>query len=190
MKQLLSKPFLIVLVLFAAACSKSSTTPPSGAETAAVLLAGAKGASISWKISSISQSKNGAAAQSVTAASGAIPACEADNIFTFSNNTTQTYVNQEGATTCTAGDPSTIESGNWAFTDDGKTLLIDATVNATSAQFSSTAEPFLGYLVLAEGLPLNVTVLNATTLTISYTYVDNTVSPADSYLITLTFSRG
>lgn len=176
----------IIMVLIIASCSKEKASPTL-ADSNGVLLAGAKGSSKSWKLASISESVNGGTAQSVTPSSG-IPACEADNIFMFSNNAAQSYSDTEGATSCTPGDPSTIESGSWAFTADGKSLVIDGSVNVTSAQFQSTAEPFLGYFILAEGQPLAVSQLTATNLAVSYTYVDTSVSPSNSYFITLAFT--
>jgi hypothetical protein len=192
MKSIQKSVGVFAIVLIIASCTKKETTPPTAGETNSLLLAGAKGASKSWAIASISQSENGGAAQTVTPATTSnptgIPACESDNVFQFSYNTGQSYQQTEGATSCTSGDPSTIESGSWAFTDDGKTLLVDAIVNATSTQLQSTAEPFLGYMILEYGGPLSVVQITATTLTVSYSFVDNTVSPANTYLITLVFS--
>jgi len=176
----------ILIILVIASCSKEKASP-SLADSNGVLLAGAKGASKSWKLASISESVNGGTAQTVTPSTG-IPACEADNIFQFSNNATQSYSDTEGATSCTAGDPATIESGSWAFTADGKNLVIDGNVFVTAAQFQSSAEPFLGYFILAEGQPLSVSQLTATALSVSYVYVDNSVSPANNYFVTLAFT--
>src|SRR5579872_5231711 len=86
-----------IAILFIVSCSKKDTTPPTGAETNATLLAGAKGGSKSWKITSLTQTVNGGTAQTITPSSG-IPACEADNVFVFSNNSTQSYQTTEGAT--------------------------------------------------------------------------------------------
>jgi len=183
---------LFAIVLIIASCTKKETSPPTVGESNSLLLAGTKGASKSWKIASISQSENGGTPQSVTPATSTnptgIPICEADNIFMFSYNTAQGYQQTEGATTCTSGDPSTIESGSWAFTDDGKTLLIDSFVNATTAQLQSASEPFLGYMILIYGAPLNVVQITATSLTVSYSFVDTSVSPSNTYVITLVFS--
>ncbi len=177
--------FLAVIVI--TSCTKKETTPPTVGETNSLLLAGTKGASKTWKIISISQSINGGAAQTATPSTG-IPACEADNTFLFSYNTSQSYAQAEGASSCTSGDPTTVESGNWAFTDDGKTLLVDALVNATNTQLQSTSEPFLGYMILEYAGSLTVTQITATSLTVTYSFVDNTVSPASTYAITLVFS--
>jgi len=177
----------IFLILIIASCSKEKASPTL-ADSNGVLLAGAKGSSKSWRIASISESVNGGTAQTVTPSASGIPTCEADNVFLFSNNATQSYTDTEGATSCTSGDPATVESGSWAFTADGKSLVIDGTVYATTAQFQSTAEPFLGYLILSEGTPLTVSQLTAANLTVSYTYVDNSASPAKNFLITLAFT--
>lgn len=162
-------------------CSKSSTTPPSAAETNAVLLAGAKGGNKSWNLTSATVSVNGGVAQAVTN----IPACESDNVFTFSNNATQEYNEAEGATSCASGDPSTIEKGSWAFTDDGKTLLIDATYYPTSTQF--TNEQDLPLFILTQGEPLTVSAITASSFTLIYSYTDSSTST--TYAFTITFTK-
>jgi hypothetical protein len=176
--------FIAIMVIVS--CSKKETTPPTGAETNATLLAGANGGSKSWKITSISQSANGST-QTLTAASGNIPACEADNIFQFSNNATQSYQTTDGATQCTTGDPATLESGSWAFTTDGKTLLIDATVYVTSTQ--ATAEPLVGFFVLSQGVPLTVSQISDSSMTINYTYTDTSTTPSTVYTFTIIFTK-
>ena len=178
---------VVVVLLIITSCTKKETTPPTAGATNSVLLAGPKGSSISWKIASISQTVNGTTQTVVpaSASTSGIPACEADNIFQFSYTSSQSYQQTEGATSCTAGDPSTVEKGSWAFTDDGKTLLIDGTVNITVAQVQLQAEPFLGLMIL-DGQPLTVTQLTATSLTLSYSYID---SNSATNVITLVFSK-
>jgi len=121
--------FLITLatVLLIASCTKSSVAPVS--ETNGTFLAGAKGSSKKWSLTSATVNVSGAVPQAITG----IPTCESDNIFQFIYNSTQDYVQTEGATMCNSTDPSTLESGSWGFTDDGKSLLIDATLFPTSS---------------------------------------------------------
>ncbi len=182
MKSILTNAIVFAVILLIASCTKTETTP-SAAETNGTLLAGAKGASKSWSLVSITQSVNGGTAQSATG----IPACETDNIFQFFNNTSQSYTQTEGATVCTTGDPATLETGSWALTDDGKSLLIDASVNVTSTQVNS--EQFLIYYILSQGEPLTVSQLTATSLTLTYTVIDTSVSPSNTYLITIGFTK-
>jgi len=176
----LSRLMAALPVVVLLSCSKSSTTPPSAAETNAVLLAGAKGGNKSWSLTSATVSVNGGVAQAITN----IPACESDNVFVFSNNTTQDYVENEGATQCATTDPATIEKGSWAFTDNGKSLLIDATYYPQSAQFQSESDLVL--FILAQGEPLTVSAITASSFTLSYSYTDTSTST--TYAFTITFS--
>lgn len=171
-------PFVVLL-----SCSKSSTTPPSAAETNAVLLAGTKGGSKSWNLTSATVSLNGGIAQAITN----IPACESDNVFTFSNNATQEYNEDEGTTQCASTDPKTIEKGSWAFTDDGKTLLIDATYYPTSTQISN--EQDLPLFILTQGEPLTVSAITAASFTLSYFYTDSSSTPSTTYSFTIIFTK-
>ncbi len=186
MKTIQKSGLVVVAMLIIASCTKKETTPPTAGATNSILLAGAKGASISWKIASISQAANGTTRTVVpaTSSTSGIPGCEADNIFQFSY-TTQSYQQTEGATSCTPGDPATVEKGSWAFTDDGKTLLIDGNVNITAAQVQLPAEPFLGFMIL-DGQSLTVSQLTAMSLTLSYSYID---SNSVTNIITLVFSK-
>jgi hypothetical protein len=170
--------FIVIVAINS--CSKSTSTPVS--ETDGTLLAGAKGATKSWNLTSATVSVNGATAQAITN----IPACESDNVFTFTNNSTQDYVETEGATTCASTDPTTVEKGSWGITDDGKNLLIDATYYPTSAQF--TAEQDLPLFILSQGEPLQLTKITATTFTIAYSYQDTSTTPATTYSFTVTFT--
>lgn len=174
-----------ILLLIATAgvidsCTKTETKT-SVAETNGVLLAGAVGTTKSWTLTSITQSKNGGAA---VAASG-MPTCESDNIYKFSNNSAQSYQNTEGNSVCTSGDPTTIESGSWAFTDDGKTLLLDGTNNITSDEVQSSDHYYIGYLILTQTGPLSVTQISATSVTLTYTFTYN----SDTYLIAIVLAK-
>src|SRR5258706_1740545 len=108
-----------VLGLMILACSKDKTVTPI-ADTNGACLEGAKGSSKSWKISSATGSQNGGAEQTL-----ALDACFLDNLFKFTNNSTQDYENTEGLSKCVNTDSTLVEKGTWAFTSDGKTLLID-----------------------------------------------------------------
>src|SRR5581483_8568338 len=109
MKKVLNSVLLFVSLAIIISCSKKDT-PPSAGETNGVLLAGAKGSSKSWSLTSISEKVDAGATQTVTSTNG-IPACENDNVFNFSHSTAQSYQQSEGASTCTSGDVATIESG-------------------------------------------------------------------------------
>jgi len=167
-------------------CTKTETKT-SAAETNGALLAGAVGSSKSWTITSISQSINGGAAQTVTPGSSgnSIPTCESDNVYKFSNNPAQGYDYTEGTAVCTTGDPTSIESGTWAFTDDGKTLLIEGTTNVTTTELQSTNHYLLGYLILTQSGPLSVTQISATSVTMTYSFVYN----SSNYLITVVLGK-
>lgn len=179
---------VFIAILTVVSCTKKETTPPTAGETNSLLLAGAKGSSFSWKLTGMQGSVGGSAAADIQQLTGtSFPACELDNVFQFSFNSTQGYQQTEGATSCTTpDDPSTVESGSWAFTDDGKTLLIDGTVNITSAQAQLTNEPFIGYMILS-GQLLTVNTITATSLVLSYSFVDSSTS--QTITILLTFSK-
>ncbi|HCW09126.1 MAG TPA: hypothetical protein DGG95_17350 [Cytophagales bacterium] len=181
---LIKRLSIFAFIALALSCTKEKVVSQStAAETNAVLLAGAKGSSKSWKLTGITLKENSNAVQSASASD--LPSCEADNVLTFSNNATQTYTQIEN-TLCTSTDPTTVEKGSWAFTDDGKTLLIDAFVYPTSTQFSDTNEPFLIFFILAQGVPLTVTSITDSTFTIAYTVTD---SSNNNYYITVTFTK-
>jgi len=170
---------ITLAIAILASCTKSSVTPVS--ETNGTFLAGAKGSSKKWSLASATVSVNGTVPQAITG----IPACESDNLFQFTNNSTQDYSETEGATQCGSTDPATIESGSWAFTNDGKSLLIDATLFPTSTQFQ--AEPLLPLFVLSQGEPISVLQISASSMTLSYTNTDTTTSPATTYLYNIVF---
>ncbi len=179
-----------ILILMVVSCTKKETTPPTAGETNSLLLAGAKGSSFNWKLTGIQGSEGGSTPEDIQQAFGiSFPACELDNVFQFSYSTSQSYQQTEGATSCTPStDPNTIESGTWAFTDDGKTLLIDGTVNVTSTQAQLPLEPYIGYMILS-GQPLSVNTLTATSLVLSYSFIDSSGTTPETVVITLTFSK-
>jgi hypothetical protein len=156
MKLISASVLSLVVVLLVLSCSKDSK--PSAAETNAVTLAGAKGSSKVWMISTLSLSTNGAAAQDLTSTSNS---CFLDNTYTFTNNATQDYEYDEGASKCNSSDSYIIEKGSWAFTDDGKTLLVDGT------PYSSA------YFLLSIGKPLSILNLTSASFTATFTYLDS-----------------
>jgi|GEM_PF-1619528 len=150
----------IVFLAIAFSCSKDKTITPL-AMTNGTLLAGANGQSKTWKIVSVTEVDSLNASASVIASLGyinpdkttysqadnSIPACVSDNVYTFSNNSTQDYQLAEGATEgtamlCSQSDIFLIETGNWAFTDDGKNLLIDANDNSLYSDTTEVKEIF------------------------------------------------
>src|SRR5579872_4161570 len=93
-------------------------------DSLATFLAGASGASKNWKLVSATGSVDGGVPQPITVA-----ACVADNIITFSNNATQAFTQNEGSGTnpvkCNSADSVVVETGNWAFTNNGKNLVVE-----------------------------------------------------------------
>jgi hypothetical protein len=142
-------PIVLSVVL---SCSKE-TTSLNVAQTKALLLAGAKGASKSWKLQSSNYSVNGGTVQSVF-----YNDCLADNVYTFTNNAAQSYAASEGATKCSSTDANIVESGSWAFTDDGKMLVVDGSFNNSLASLLTSIHE-----------PVNVVELTNTSFQISFT---------------------
>ena len=186
---------LVVLIAIIDSCTKTETkTTSSAADAAGILLAGTAGSSKSWLINSISETQEGVLAFTITAADDIIP-CETDNIFIFSNNAAQAYQQTEGANTCTIGDLSPVESGNWAFTADGKSLFIDASTNVTDTQIQTEGyDPgsgyYLLYFFLSIGQPLTVTQLTSTSMTVTYsgTFEDSVSHATIHFTDTIVFT--
>jgi len=116
-------------------CTKDKIVP-TVAETSGVTLAGAKGSSKSWKLSSASSSQSGGTEQAV-----ALNTCLLDNVYKFSNNSTQDFQHTEGTIKCTSSDPNIVEDGSWAFTVDGKNLLFDGTPYSSQNLFTTLGTP-------------------------------------------------
>lgn len=92
------------------------------------------------------------------------------------------------------GDVPTIESGNWAFSEDGKSLFIEASVYPTSTQFSNEVPSsgyFLYYFILSVGKTWTVTQISDTGLTITYSasYTDSNTNTKVNYTDTLIFVK-
>jgi hypothetical protein len=110
--------------LMIAACTKEKIVTKkvlvnTAPDSLGLILAGAKGSSRSWKMTAASFTQNGGAANSISLAS-----CVLDNIFKFTNNSTQDFIQNEGAVKCNSPDSTITEQGNWAITDDGKNLVV------------------------------------------------------------------
>ena len=186
---------LVVTIVIIDSCSKTETkTTSSAADASGVLLAGSSGSSKSWLLTSISEAQGGGAPVTVTAANDINP-CETDNIFIFSNNAAQTYQQTEGPSTCTVGDPSPVESGSWAFTSDGKSLLIESSVFPNAAQFQTegldaSSGYFLYYFILNIGKPLTVTQLTSSSMTVTYSgsFVDSGSGATINFVDTIVFT--
>ena len=109
----------IILSIFVLSC-KEDDPQPLQSEVKAVLLAGERGKSKSWKLTS-GTVKDGYEPRYDLA----FYSCFLDNIYTFKNNDAQDYDVTEGATICDSRDPDNIvESGTWTFTTDGKMIII------------------------------------------------------------------
>src|SRR5258706_7134778 len=158
MKPLLSLLPIVGFLIIADSCSKEQIA--SAAVTNGAYLAGAKGLSRSWRLSSATGSYNGGAVQPIN-----YYECYLDNILTFTNNDAQGYENLEGATKCDFNDPQQVEAGNWALTADGKTLLVKAS--------SISGENFFSFV----NAPITVTELNNFSLKLSYSVSNG----SDSY---------
>ena len=159
-----------VSILFLVSSCKEDAPEPLKAETQAVLLAGSKGSSKSWKLSvaTYQESSNPSVDFDLTP-------CILDNIYLFTNNDDQSYRATEGATRCDAADPDLLEAGNWTFTLDGKILVVlpDEVNYSDGALFS-----FLTY-------PSEILDLTETNMKLKM----NIVELGSSYSYTLTFVK-
>src|SRR5258706_627016 len=156
-----------VVILLIESCSKENAKP-SVAETNGVTLAGAKGSSKSWLLSSGTASLNSGSYQNLS-----LDACFLDNIFKFTNNSTQDYESTEGSTKCNSTDSTLVEKGSWALTNDGKSLLIDGTPYSQENLFTSLGES------------VTIVELTDTSLKVSFAIIDGT----DTYHYNLSFVK-
>jgi hypothetical protein len=116
---------------------KDDDPEPLQAEVQGKLLAGEKGSSKSWKLTKlVYEDSDGTEDYD-------FEVCFLDNIYKFSNNDSQDYSAVEGTTKCNANDATTIESGTWAFTIEGKIVIIlpDLTNNGYGTFFSFLTAP-------------------------------------------------
>lgn len=161
---------LAVITLGVLSSCKEDDPEPLMAETQAVLLAGQKGSSKSWKLVSASYQEGSSASTDIN-----LDQCILDNIYSFSNNEDQTYKATEGATSCDPTDPNVVEAGNWTFTLDGEILIVlpDEVTYSNSALFS-----FLTY-------PSEVVTITDGGMTLKMNILEN----GSAYSYTLTFSK-
>jgi len=166
---------VLTFIALAIACSKESA-PPSVTQTNGITLAGASGSSKSWKLTSASYTVNGGAAQSITLAP-----CVLDNEYKFTNNSAQDFIQMEGNLKCNSGDSTVMESGNWAFTNDGKNIVVEGQWFDDLSQ-----ETVYQYIFTALGEEANVTQLTATSFVISYSFTN---SSGAKYIVTSSFTK-
>lgn len=159
----------VAILLLVSSC-KEDDPEPLKAETQAVLLAGSKGSSKSWKLSVATYQEG-----SDPSVDFDLTTCILDNIYSFTNNDDQSYRATEGASRCDSADPDLLEAGNWTFTLDGKILVIlpDEVNYVGGALFSSLSYP-------SEILDLTET---------SMKLKMNVVELGSSYSYTLTFVK-
>src|SRR5260221_1805642 len=165
---------IIVIVALIFSCSKESTSP---SQTNGVNLTGASGSNKSWMLTAVTYTVNGGLAQSLT-----LSACVLDNVYKFSNNPTQDFVQTDGAVKCQTADSTVTESGNWAFTNDGKNLVVEGEWFDDLSQ-----ETDFQYLFTALGEPSTVVQLTATALTVSYSFTSS--SSGNKYVVTAIFAK-
>jgi hypothetical protein len=170
MLKLKSYFLLAGIVLGVLTACKEDDPEPLKAETQAILLAGQKGSSKSWKLTAASFQEGTSASTDI-----ALDACILDNIYLFSNNDDQSYKATEGATSCDPADPNVVEAGNWTFTLDGEILIVlpDEVTYSNSALFS-----FLTY-------PSEIVTLTDSGMTLKM----NIVETGSPYSYTLTFVK-
>ena len=87
MRQYFPRPVSILIFFIILVSCKKSDPAPLGAQTNAKLLAGDKGKTKSWRLTLLTYVVGTSAAQTQT-----LQGCFADNLYTFSNNDSQDYV--------------------------------------------------------------------------------------------------
>lgn len=129
--------FLLLFVMSIVFTSCKEDDPePLAAETQGVLLAGEKGSSKSWKLTGGTVQENSGTAQTL-----AFDPCSLDDIFKFTNNDAQDYEMRGGSLKCDDTDADLLEEGTWAFTIDGKMVVILSNRFSFSGLFGLIAVP-------------------------------------------------
>jgi hypothetical protein len=164
--------FCIPVLLFVLIGCKEDDPKPTAAEKQGELLGGKKGASKTWILTDYE-------IDNIT-----IDAfeCFDENEYTFFNNEAQEFEGDEGSVRCTDADTGqplsqSIESGRWAFTTDGKIVIISSDVIDSPVAIFSTFSAF------GNPFPAEVTTLSATDLVIVAEYS----APGFSETVRLTF---
>ncbi len=151
--------FLLLLAISVVFTSCKEDDPePLKAETQAVLLAGEKGSSKTWKLVSGSQQVNAASEVQIT-----FDPCQLDDLFKFTNNDAQDYEMRGGTIKCDDTDPDLLEEGTWAFTLDGSMVVILSNRTAISGLFNFYALPF----------PAEVLALSDTSMSLRLVIIDD-----------------
>lgn len=166
-----SKLFPLLVLVILIGCKEDDPTP-TGAEKQGVLLAGNKGQSKVWILTDYEIDNFTIDAFD----------CFEENEYTFFNNASQDFEGDEGDVRCTDSDsgellPQSIESGRWAFTVDGKIVIISSeVVNSPVAIFSYFTD-------FGSPFPAEVVTLTSTDLVIEAQYS----TPSFSETVRLTF---
>ncbi len=151
-----------------ASCKKDDPKPLQ-AEVNAKLLAGDFGKSKSWSITGGTFQFSSGSVQPFN-----VSDCISDNIYTFTNDNSQTYQATEGSTKCAANDPDVVESGTWAFTRDGKMIIIlsNNTTNSAGSIFSYKGFAFPAEVIQITdaSLQIKMTVTSSTSATKTYIF--------------------
>ena len=158
---------IALFALIAFSCKKDDVTPV-GAQSNGILLAGNKGSSKTWQLTAFTGAVGGGTPQNLS-----VDACVLDNNFVFSNNDLQRFEHSEGSTKCDAADSTIVEDGSWAFTLDGKKLLVDGT--GYSGQ----------YLFTSIGRPVDIITLTDVSMKVGFSIAFN----GTTYNYTMTFTK-
>lgn len=163
--------FLLLLAIGVVFTSCKEDDPePLKAETQAVLLAGEKGSSKTWKLVSGTQQVNASSEVQIT-----FDDCQLDDLFKFTNNDAQDYEMRGGALKCDDSDPDLLEEGTWAFTLDGSMVVILSNRTAISGLFNFYALPF----------PAEVLSLSDTSMSLRLVIIDS----GDTIAFKLNFTK-
>jgi hypothetical protein len=167
--------YAAIFIALLTGCKKEDVKP-SQSEINAQLLAGNVGQSKSWTLTSWSQQIGTDSIQSLT-----LLPCFADNIYTFTNNSQQNYQCTEGATKCNAYDSDLVEAGTWAFTDDGKMVIILSNILTESSNSFFSVYGF--------AFPAEVTQLSEDTFSIQMTITQTTLGTTTVDIFNFTFTK-
>jgi hypothetical protein len=163
---------LCVAITTFSACKKKDPEPVTPVyEQKAVLLAGAKGQSKSWKLTAYNYTETGGSLDIFNDPDfGYTATCTRDDIYKFTNNANQDYESNEGATKCGNTDPQLIEKGTWFFSNDAVWINISPD-QVNSKLYGLFSKLFYDEDFLDLGVaPGKITELTENTLKIEFTY--------------------
>lgn len=129
-------PLLLAALTLLSSCGKDDPEPLM-AEVQGALLAGPRGASKSWKLTGATFKFN-----SEPTITEELDECQLDDVFTFSNNSEQSYQLRGGALKCSQYDDDLLEDGTWAFTVDGTMVIILSSTISNGGLFNYNNLPF------------------------------------------------